>query len=87
MAKANDVRPGAPVGRRCDLAGYTAISSAMGRVASSLAPCTTIPASVSLTTDRAMSVLSCRIVSVGTRLRCRLTRVWVRTRSSSRTFS
>ena len=88
MAKAKDVGLGALFGSMCDAVGYRAISSESGaRVASTRAPWTIIPASVSLTTDRAKSVRSSRAVAPGARLRCRFKRVWVRTRSFSRICS
>ena len=87
IANAKDVRPGAPVGSRWERAGYTAISSAMGRVASTRAPWTIIPSSVSLTTDKASSTESSRAVAAPERFRWMLTSVWVSTRSFSRTIS
>ena len=67
--------------------GYTAISSEIGpRVARMRLPRTTIPASVSLITVSATwsSILS---NTVGLRLRCRFTNVWVRVTSLSRMYS
>jgi hypothetical protein len=90
MAKAKEYRACASAGSSWFLAGYTAISSARGpRVASTRGPRTTIPASVSRTTARATSVRSVKglAVAMGLRLRCRFTRVWVRTRSCSRMYS
>ena len=88
MANPKAYLPSSPAGTRRVRAGYTAISSDSGpSVASTRAPRTTMPASVSLTTDSATSVRSSKGVAPTERLRCKLTSVCVITMSFSRIYS